>query len=742
MTNTVFTTSNTMTLTNGGLTAKATSSTADYARSEDTKDSGKFYLEFKFDSSAGLGTTAVGLAPVSRVYSGATPQLGLVVGGNGSVYANSAAITAAALGAVATNDVICCAVDFGLRAVWFRKGAAGNWNNSATANPATGAGGLFWSTMAFLAPYVQFGNTTDQVTLNSGDTAFTGTVPTGFTSGWPTGSTSAVVSQLGAEVFQSGAISDLRVSQLGAEVWRTTADTTLTNYSITLGAGSFSLSGQAASLSAQRSIALAAGSLSLSGQAVSLLSGRRLSLDAGSYSLTGQPVSFAKRYSLAPGTGSYSLTGQSVGFSVLDRNFTDVVLLIGADGTNASTSFTDESPYHRTLVSHGGAQISTSSPLFGTGSILLDGVDDYISAATTSEFNLGGIFTVETNVRLQETTDFAIMGLWSATTANCSWLLFSTGGLLTWRFYQADGTLRNMTFAWTPTLGQDYHIAVSRNSTGKTRLRVDGVVVASNTSFAPPRYVAAGGFTIGFAPSSTYLFGRLDEVRVTNQKDRYDTDATITKPGKKFPRTGLQLVAEAGSLTLAGQALVFRRSLRIRLGAGLFSLSGNDLDLVPDLKFYELLLGSGSYSVTGKNVTLRASRKLPVGAGSFTISGQSASLRKSTRVTINAGSYSLTGKPVVLRASRSLSIGSGQFALSGSTVGLHYIRRIVVGPGAFQLTGYSANFEFLKTSSFVLGSIQIYPLMNGAPDVGPTIDGESDVYPAQGGSVKSNRWVA
>lgn len=467
-----------------------------------------------------------------------------------------------------------------------------------------------------------------------------------------------------------------------------------------------------------------------------------LTLDAGSYSLSGQPVILSKIRSMSLEAGSYSITGKAINFSVLDRNFLDVVLLIGADGTNGATTFVDESPYHRTLVSHGGAQISTTSPMFGTGSVLLNGTDAYISTATTSQFNLGSIFTVEANVNLQETTDFAIMGLWAGATTDCSWLLFSSGGTLTWRFYQADGTLRNISFAWTPTLGQTYQIAVSRNSTGKTRLRIDGVMVASNTSFAPPRYVSTGIMSIGFAPSSTYLYGRMDEIRVTNQKDRYDTDATVPKQDKKAPRIGLQLVAEAGSLTLAGQAIALRRNSRIQLGAGSFSTSGQDIVLAPHFHFFTFTLQPGAYSLTGKGAALRASRRLPLSAGSFTLSGHQASLLKSSRVTVGSGSYTLTGKPVTLRANRSLSVGAGTFALSGNVPRFTYIRKIVTGVGTFQLTGYNATLEKQKTASLVLGSITIYPLMNGAPDVAPAIDGESNIYPAQGGSIKSNRWVA
>lgn len=218
MTNTVFSTSNTMTLTNAGLTAQASASAADYAKSADFKNAGKFYIEFTWNNATGNASSAIGVADAARVFSNASPQLhGLVIGGNGVIYGNSNSLTSVT-GPV-TNSVTCFAVDFDNKTFWIRSTATGNWNGSATANPAASTGGLSFNGIDFLAPFVQFGNTADQVTLNAGDTAFAGTVPSGFTAGWPTGTTSAVVaSQEGVEVWADGA-SALNVSLLGIETW-------------------------------------------------------------------------------------------------------------------------------------------------------------------------------------------------------------------------------------------------------------------------------------------------------------------------------------------------------------------------------------------------------------------------------------------------------------------------------------------------------------------------------------------
>lgn len=64
---------------------------------------------------------------------------GAIVAGGGVV--ETAAITVATIQAYAAGNVLGCALDIDNRLVWFRTGT-GNWNNSGTANPATGVGGV------------------------------------------------------------------------------------------------------------------------------------------------------------------------------------------------------------------------------------------------------------------------------------------------------------------------------------------------------------------------------------------------------------------------------------------------------------------------------------------------------------------------------------------------------------------------------------------------------------------------
>lgn len=82
----------------------------------------------------------------------------------------------------AEGDVLCIAVDTVNQLVWFRVGD-GDWNNNASADPATGTDGYSYSTIdsGTYYPAIQFDTSTVYTgTANFGNSTFTQTVPSGF----------------------------------------------------------------------------------------------------------------------------------------------------------------------------------------------------------------------------------------------------------------------------------------------------------------------------------------------------------------------------------------------------------------------------------------------------------------------------------------------------------------------------------------------------------------------------------
>lgn len=213
-------------LSNGNLTATASSTAIGGVQSQDSQNAGQFYVEFTYTTIAG-GSTGAGFCTPAATYTGLSSGnglLGLVVYKSGTVRLNGA--TAVTIGALSNGALVCAAIDLTNMRAWFRLGATGNWNNSASATPATPSTGIdisgVFSTASPAWPFAVFdGGASDQITANFGASAFVGAVPTGFTAGWPTQTipTALVATQAGAEVWGQNTSPPLRVTQLGAEAW-------------------------------------------------------------------------------------------------------------------------------------------------------------------------------------------------------------------------------------------------------------------------------------------------------------------------------------------------------------------------------------------------------------------------------------------------------------------------------------------------------------------------------------------
>ena len=128
--------------------------------------------------------------------------------------------------------VACIALDVTNQRIWFRNGAAGNWNNNVANNPATGVGGYTIATFGGpgygIYALANGGGGGGVITANFGATAFVGAVPSGFTSGFPDSTTlitSEVATQLAAEQWLS---TDPRaqLTQISVEQWASVQSTT------------------------------------------------------------------------------------------------------------------------------------------------------------------------------------------------------------------------------------------------------------------------------------------------------------------------------------------------------------------------------------------------------------------------------------------------------------------------------------------------------------------------------------
>ena len=221
-----------VTLSGGNLIATASAINGG-VRGKDPKRSGKFYIEYTStttqNAASGVGFAARGPGTLGN---SSLPMSAKNTASPGNLLGfdnfGTQAFTVNAVVTMTTGTVVCFAIDLDNRLIWIRSGAAGNWNGSASNNPATGVGGQSLAAVGLgqgidCYPYAYFGSSANSVTLNAGASAFTGSVPSGFTSGWDDSVAAvsyAVATQLGIEEW-AGASSPVQawLTQIAVEEW-------------------------------------------------------------------------------------------------------------------------------------------------------------------------------------------------------------------------------------------------------------------------------------------------------------------------------------------------------------------------------------------------------------------------------------------------------------------------------------------------------------------------------------------
>jgi hypothetical protein len=221
----------------------------------------------------------------------------------------------------------------------------------------------------------------------------------------------------------------------------------------------------------------------------------------------------------------------------VDPDFANVSLLLHGDGTNGSTTITDNSPTPKTVTAVGNAQISTAQSKFGGASIAFDGNGDYLTAPAGNDFAFGvNNFTVE------------LWAYFSASRTNSCIIDFRSAGNTPGLFLRQGSEAAQSTVvtaliavpgilleAKSPTiaLNQWQHIAYVRSS-GSGRLYVDGVggTPLSMTTNLTQSNCAIGRF-YDTAASPFAFSGYIDDLRITKGVARY-TD-NFTPPTAPFP---------------------------------------------------------------------------------------------------------------------------------------------------------------------------------------------------------------
>lgn len=221
--------------------------------------------------------------------------------------------------------------------------------------------------------------------------------------------------------------------------------------------------------------------------------------------------------------------------TVLDPYFFNVVSLLHLDGTDASTTITDQ--IGKVWTAFGNAQIDTAQSKFGGASVLFDGSGDYISTPDSDDWHLEiGDFTMECWYRPAAigTRQFLCgQGNAGATDyRNC--FEITAAGLL--RYFTGLGFVIDLTGTTTLSVDTWYHLAVTKSGT-TWRLFLDGALEASTTN-ATSIANFSSSFHVGRlgAFNGLYTNGHIDDFRATKGIARYT--APFTPPTEAFPDDG------------------------------------------------------------------------------------------------------------------------------------------------------------------------------------------------------------
>lgn len=230
-----------------------------------------------------------------------------------------------------------------------------------------------------------------------------------------------------------------------------------------------------------------------------------------------------------------------VASALRDAFFSNVSLLLHADGTNGSTTFTDSSSNNFTVTSVSSAAISTSIYQFGSGSISLNGTSQYLTVPDSSAFDFGsGDWTVECWVRVTSlSTNRAVIFKRVDNLNDERWVGMgiapngTVGGLVA-----SSSTAWGVNASTTSTVSLNTwtHLALVRNGSDVS-LYVNGTKNTLTTTASFSVYKDTAPVLIGLSGTTGiypyYFAGNIDEVRITKGVARYT--ASFTPPSQAFP---------------------------------------------------------------------------------------------------------------------------------------------------------------------------------------------------------------
>lgn len=305
-----------------------------------------------------------------------------------------------------------------------------------------------------------------------------------------------------------------------------------------------------------------------------------------------------------------------------DPYYNNVSLLLHGTGANASTTVLDSSVAPKAVTAVGNAQINTTQYKFNNSSMYFDGSGDYMTVPTTTDFDLGSVYTIEYWIRPNSTlSNFGIVhrGFYTTTTNLWDGLAFSHRWLntaLRVYFYGTQSSNEQYIDVSGALVANEWrHIAVVRNgSTGE--VFVNGTSSGSITNLNTPA-ISTRDLRIGrwdYSASSEDFNGYIDDLRITKGVARYTTNFTV--PSVAYPSQGpTDVYYNNVSLLLHGDGTNGSTTFTDNSSTPKsVSVSGNTAISTTQFKY-----GAASMYFNNSVATVTSSTDFQFGTGDFTI---------------------------------------------------------------------------------------------------------------------------
>lgn len=249
------------------------------------------------------------------------------------------------------------------------------------------------------------------------------------------------------------------------------------------------------------------------------------------------------RYTTEVGCQYRSKMPLPVAHAFTDPNWDHVVLLQGDSTTDASTIFVDDSQADLPLTGVGNAQTDTGDKKFGSGSWLLDGNGDNLTAVLSASLDCtnSNDKTYEAWVKVSAYDTGANQTIFdtrqSSGTSRGFTFVLTSAGVLAFQAFDSSGTVViSLTSSGTVSAGSWTHVAATRAS-GTWKIFINGNQEASGAESGTPG-TSGGLFYIGrsaITATPRYFKGWIDEARILDGHAEWT--ASFTAPTAAWPRS-------------------------------------------------------------------------------------------------------------------------------------------------------------------------------------------------------------